>query len=278
MIRMIYGLVILLACIPMASAQHQTIRLKVLTYNIHYGVGLDGKKDLERIAGVIRRADPDIVGLQEVHDSVMTAILAQLTGMTGVFGASTEKETPNLYGLLNIPVPKSQLYYGDAILSKHPFDYAGNLSIPSASSSRYEAMCVDVDLSGKYGVETVVRFITTHFDYLGTLGSQAARMASVDVIEQAFICDHPDRPSILTGDLNATPGSEPLLYLEKKGWVNENLGRELFTVPVRSPRKQIDYILVRPTSRWMIRDVTVISEKMASDHLPVLMTLELMLQ
>ena len=276
MARVVYGLVILLACIPMAWGQQQAIRLKVLTYNIHYGVGMDGKKDLERIARVIRRADPDIVGLQEVHDSAMTAVLGKLTGMEYVFGASTEIEPPNLYRLLDIPVPVSQLYYGDAILSKYPFEYVGNLSIPSASSSRYEAMCVDVDLTGKYGEGTSIRFITTHFDYLGTLGSEAARMASVDVIDQAFIRGNPGRPCILTGDLNATPGSEPLLYLEKKGWVNENMGRELLTVPVKSPRKQIDYILIRPLSRWIVRDVRVIEEKLASDHLPVLMTLELM--
>lgn len=38
----------------------------VMSYNIHHGVGLDNQLSLERIAGVIRDAGADIVGLQEV--------------------------------------------------------------------------------------------------------------------------------------------------------------------------------------------------------------------
>jgi endonuclease/exonuclease/phosphatase family metal-dependent hydrolase len=219
--------------------------------------------------------DPDIVGLQEVADSGMTATLSQLTGMSGVFGASTEIEPSNLYRLLEIPVPESQLFYGDAILSKHHFRYLGNLSIPSASSSRYEAMCIDVNVSGKNGEESLVRFITTHFDYLQTIGSKLAREAAVEVIETAFVDDDSDIPYILTGDLNATPGSSPLKLLEEKGWVVDDAGKDLPTVPSVNPKKQIDYVLVRPEKRWRIVDVTVIDEKLASDHCPIMMTMEL---
>lgn len=256
-------------------AQEKPIQLKVLSYNIHYGVGMDSKKDLIRIADVINRLNPDLVGLQEVSDSIMTETIGQLTDMVGVFGASIEKETPNLYHLLDIPVPKSQLFYGDAILSKYPFQYIGNLSIPSASSSRYEAMCIDVDFSGKYGEKTVVRFITTHFDYLKTIGSKLSRKASVEVIETAFINGGTDMPYILTGDLNSTPQSAPIKLLEEKGWVKGDSGKELPTVPSISPRKQIDYVLVRPKNRWRIIDIHVVEEEMASDHRPIMMTLEL---
>jgi endonuclease/exonuclease/phosphatase family metal-dependent hydrolase len=257
------------------AAQEPSVQLRVLSYNIHYGVGMDAKKDLQRIADVINRLDPDIVGLQEVADSGMTATLSQLTGMSGVFGASTEIEPSNLYRLLEIPVPESQLFYGDAILSKHHFRYLGNLSIPSASSSRYEAMCIDVNVSGKNGEESLVRFITTHFDYLQTIGSKLAREAAVEVIETAFVDDDSDIPYILTGDLNATPGSSPLKLLEEKGWVVDDAGKDLPTVPSVNPKKQIDYVLVRPEKRWRIVDVTVIDEKLASDHCPIMMTMEL---
>jgi endonuclease/exonuclease/phosphatase family metal-dependent hydrolase len=267
--------IMFLGFLPRNYAQEKPVQIRVLSYNIHYGVGMDSKKDLKRIADVINRLDPDIVGLQEVADSAMTATIGQLTEMIGVFGASTEIEPPNLYHLLDIPVPESQLFYGDAILSKYPFKYVGNLSIPSASSSRYEAMCIDVDFSKKYGEETIVRFITTHFDYLRTIGSNYAREAAVEVIETAFINDTLDIPYILTGDLNATPGSAPLKLLEQKGWVLEDGSKALPTVPSISPRKQIDYVLVRPKKRWRIVDVSVIEEDLASDHCPILMTLEL---
>ncbi|MGW9685052.1 endonuclease/exonuclease/phosphatase family protein [Flagellimonas sp. 2504JD1-5] len=248
--------------------------IKILSYNIHYGVGMDLEKNLDRIAKVIKKYDPDIVGLQEVSDSIMVAELARLTGMEGVFGASTEIEPPNLYRLLEIPVPASQLFYGDAILSKHPIKYIGNVSIPSASSSRYEAMCVDVKISRLKGKEDQIRFVNTHFDYLETIGSKEARNASVEVIEQTFFAEHVPL-AILTGDLNVVPNAEPMQLLEEKGWMYENLGKELFTVPVVQPKKQIDYILPRPKSKWKVIAVEAVPETMASDHLPLLMHLEL---
>ncbi len=248
--------------------------IKVLSYNIHYGVGMDGEKDLQRIADVINKLQPDLVGLQEVSDSIMVAKLAQLTGMEGVFGASTEKEPPNLYRLLSIPVPESQLHYGDAVLSKYPMKYIGNLSLPSASSSRYEAMCVDVKISRFKGKEDKIRFVNTHFDYLETIGSKEARKTSVEVIEQAFFAEHVPL-AILTGDLNVVPNAEPMQLLEEKGWMYESLGKELFTVPVVQPKKQIDYILPRPKSKWKVIAVEAVPETMASDHLPLLMHLEL---
>src|SRR5256885_956387 len=39
--------------------------LVVASYNIHRGVGLDRRRDLDRIVAVIREISPDIVGLQE---------------------------------------------------------------------------------------------------------------------------------------------------------------------------------------------------------------------
>ena len=40
--------------------------LVVASYNIHRGVGLDRRLDLDRVAEVIREISPDIIGLQEV--------------------------------------------------------------------------------------------------------------------------------------------------------------------------------------------------------------------
>ena len=40
--------------------------LTVMTYNIRTGIGMDGVRDLERIAGVIRESAAVVVGLQEV--------------------------------------------------------------------------------------------------------------------------------------------------------------------------------------------------------------------
>src|ERR671939_18988 len=60
--------------------------LKVMTYNIHVGVGMDKKLDLQRIADVIRQEKPDLVGLQEVDRNVKRTEgkdeIAELAAMT----------------------------------------------------------------------------------------------------------------------------------------------------------------------------------------------------
>ena len=239
--------------------KRQQKQIKVMSYNIHYGIGMDEKLDLARIARVISDEHPDIVGLQEIGDSAMAAELGRLTEMKFVFGPSLDRMDG----------------YGDAILSNHPFEWVNNYSIPSASSSRYQAMGIDVDLSSIYGKGTRIRFINTHFDWLKTIGSQEARLATVEVIEKGFFNDENSLPAILTGDLNAVPDSEPLKKLEQKGWVNKNLGKELNTIRSTDPTRQIDYVLIRPEKKWKVMDVEVLDEPVASDHLPVVMTLEL---
>ncbi len=48
------------------TAEAKTVPVRVMSYNIHFGVGMDGKYDLERIANVIQNSKVDIGGLQEV--------------------------------------------------------------------------------------------------------------------------------------------------------------------------------------------------------------------
>src|SRR2546426_80737 len=55
------------------------IPLTVVSYNIHRGVGLDRRLDLDRIADVIAETAPDVVGLQEV--------IREAGGKTGDQGA-----------------------------------------------------------------------------------------------------------------------------------------------------------------------------------------------
>src|SRR4029453_2287313 len=60
-------LVLLLLCSSSAFARRS---IRIMTYNIHVGVGMDKKLDLQRIADVINKEKPDLVGLQEVDRGV----------------------------------------------------------------------------------------------------------------------------------------------------------------------------------------------------------------
>ncbi len=227
-------------------------QIRVMSYNIHYGIGMDNKNSIKGIAEVIKKADPDIVGLQEISDSLMAEDIGRLTGMKVVFG-------PSLGTMKG---------YGDAVLSKYPFEWEGNYSIPSASSSRYQAMAVRIDFSAKSSEIGKVRLINTHFDWLKTIGSENARLATVDVIEQAFF-KNSTLPTILTGDLNTEPGSEVIGKLKKYGWADSSAGGTHHTMSSTNPTKQIDYVLCRPANKWKVDKVHVMYGELSSDHLPI---------
>ena len=77
------------------AASTAPLRLRVLTYNIHHGEGMDGKLDLPRIARVIRATEPDLVALQEIDQRTertgqvdQSETLGTLTGMQVVFGGN----------------------------------------------------------------------------------------------------------------------------------------------------------------------------------------------
>ena len=90
--------VALLALAACASApEHEPQVVRVMTYNIHHGEGSDGRFDLQRLAQIIRDADPDLVALQEVDRNTarsggvdQIAELSRLTGMHSAFGKALE--------------------------------------------------------------------------------------------------------------------------------------------------------------------------------------------
>ncbi len=73
--------------------------LTVVSYNIHRGVGLDRRHDLDRIADVIAEVSPDVVGLQEVirEDGMphadQAAYLAARLGMSEIVMGETRTHT-----------------------------------------------------------------------------------------------------------------------------------------------------------------------------------------
>lgn len=48
-----------------ATARGTAVELRVATYNIHAGAGMDGVFDLERQTDHLRALDADVIGLQE---------------------------------------------------------------------------------------------------------------------------------------------------------------------------------------------------------------------
>jgi endonuclease/exonuclease/phosphatase family metal-dependent hydrolase len=89
------------------------------------------------------------------------------------------------------------------------------------------------------------------------------------------IFDTSSFPTILAGDLNAEPDSQPISILESK-WAAAYHHTKLENIfPSDSPRVKIDYIMYAPKDRWKVLESRVICDEIASDHCAYLVVLEL---
>ena len=248
------ALIVLVAVVNFLPAR-QTIR--VMTYNIHVGVGMDKKLDLQRIADVINAAHPDLVGLQEVDRGVKRtegkdeiAELASMTRMEYAFAPNLDFQGGK---------------YGVAILSRFPIKNIEHRMFENKREAERRGMLrVEVEVNGKR-----LNFITTHLDYQFADGRlfEAEQMLK-------FIGDVKG-PMIVVADLNDEPAGSAYQLMRTKfddAW--SGCCGEGFSYPADKPVKRIDHIFYRSGAGTRAKKSWVI-ETLASDHIPVMAELEI---
>lgn len=249
--------------LPNVYGAENTEILRILCYNIHYGQGNDGEYDVERLAKAIKRTKPDLVALQEVDVGVKRSgrvheaqRLAELTGMAVRFGPTQHYEG----GL-----------FGNAVLTRLPILNVVIQPLPYTESTKekvtYPRGAIAVTVRGPNGKP--LRFISTHFQH----NVPADRVAEAKAVNKHFATNN-EIPTILAGDMNAKPDSEPIKILLEQ-WTNAIDEAAAPSAPATKPRYRIDYIFYRPASRFQMVKSEVIAEPMASDHLPVFSILKL---
>jgi endonuclease/exonuclease/phosphatase family metal-dependent hydrolase len=236
--------------------------IRVLCYNIHYGQGNDGVYDIQRLADVIKQHKPDLVAVQEVDVGVERSsriheaqLLGELTGMSVRYGP-----TQHYQGGL----------FGNAILSRLPIVEVVIHPLPYTESTpervTYPRGAIALTVRGPN--EKLIRFVSTHFQH----NVPEDRVAEAAAINQLFAGD--DVPTILAGDMNAKPGSDPIRTLLEK-WTSTVGDSPLPTAPSAKPTSRIDYIFYRPQAAFELIEARVVDEPMASDHCPVFAALKL---
>jgi len=234
-------------------------RVAVLTYNIYHGEDANGGSNLDAVAGIIKSLEPDLVALQEVDNKTarakgldLTAELSRRTGMHGIFGKAMDYDGGG---------------YGEAVLSRYPVIETKNNPLPhSAKAEPRAALEIHIELPG--GMK--MAFAGTHLDHQR---DQSNRMMQAKRIMELY--ENYDLPIVLAGDLNAAPGSDPINLLSRQ-WSYAAQDNPQPTFPSVKPVRKIDYIMYKPKSRWKVVEVRVIDEKVASDHCPVFVVLELL--
>ncbi len=251
---------VLLCTVCSGALAAEPVLLRVLSYNIHHGEGVDGKLDLRRIAQVINDVKPDLVALQEVDQNVrrtqvvdQPSELARLTRMHAVFGANIELQGG---------------HYGNAVLSRFPITSWKNHLLPNFDAGEQRGVLMtDVSLPG--GTQSLI-LLATHFDHRANDRERMASTLKISELCEQFV----STPMLLAGDLNDTPESRTLEALQPTWSLTSDSAQP--TIPVARPARQIDFILYRPGKRWKILETRVLAEAIASDHRPILAVLELL--
>ena len=257
-------LVLMLLCVTSlnstnASAGLATKTLRVMTYNIHVGVGMDKKLDLQRIADVINREHPDLVGLQEVDRGVKRteardeiAELAKLTNRQFAFAHNLDYQGGQ---------------YGVAILSRFPIGAIDHQKFENRREAERRGMIrVEVKFEGK-----AINFVTTHLDYQFEDGRlfEAEQMLK-------FLHDIKG-PLIVVGDFNDEPVGTSYKLMSQgfdDAWLRSRAKDVGLTYPADKPLKRIDYVFTRKADRPKVKKAWVVNT-LASDHLPLVADLEL---
>ncbi len=226
-------------------------RLRVLSYNIRSGLGIDRRIDLDRIVDVIAAFEPHIVALQEVDvrrprsgTTDQPALLAERLGMSSYFGMCFERGAER---------------YGIATLTNLPHVATRQLMLPyEARHRRSEPRCALVTRLAWPSPAMEIDMVNTHLSVVPD--ERPAQVA-------AIVRELPGQEVIIAGDLNCTPGSTAFRTL--CGGMRSATGGAR-TFPSWLPIAPIDHILVRGPleivrgGRWTRGPV-----RRASDHLPV---------
>ena len=238
--------------------------LRVMTYNI-YGARATSPAnaaDLDAIAEMIRRQNPDFVTLNEVDvftnrtgkDVHQARDLAEKLGMEWHFSKAIDRDGGE---------------YGDAVLSKYPILEKRSYRLPCAAEQPGEdrSLCViRVQIDGKD-----LYVASTHLDHLSGDASRLVQATEIRRIRDTEL----EGDLILCGDLNAIPSSNVIAtmtsFLTNTGPIDQ------YTFPSDDPSRKIDYIMYAPIEHFGVQNCQVVSRGDqqvggvdASDHRPVI--------
>lgn len=220
--------------------------IKVMTYNIRHGVGIDDQLDLDRIIDTIQKYEPDIIALNEV-DRLMPRssmqkqdeMIAEQLGYHVVYGHN-----------INFGAK-----YGNVLLSRYPIQSWTNHKLPQLKGKITEPRGLieaQLDVNGK-GLNVFV----THLSLI-----REERPAQIDYVVRKV--EEANGPTILMGDFNEGASSEPMTKIADV--LQDSATESYHTFATDDLKVRIDYIFV--SDGLEVKSSTAVYSE-ASDHLPV---------
>lgn len=225
------------------------MQLTFASYNIHKAVGLDRRRDPDRIMAVLREIDADVIAVQEAdrrfgnREAVLPRELLEAHGHYRAVQLS--------------PGSQSIGWHGNALLVRRSFTIAEAGVVPLPTLEPRGAIRADLIVRGQR-----LRVVGMHLDLSGLRRRQQLRA----ILAHCARCDHAC-PTVLMGDLNEWSQHGGALREFHVPWRVLAPGRSF---PARRPVAQLDRVVI--SSEWINDGAGVHHSALAasaSDHLPV---------
>ena len=241
-----------------------TARLRLVTWNIHKGIGSDRRYRLERTIEVLKALDGDVVCLQEVDEGV-----ARSRGDSQVGRLCDALGYPHAALGLNVRVGVGA--YGSATLSRFPLWDVRNVDLTVPPKKRRSGLVARVE----HGPPGGWLLANVHLGLLHLERKVQVRRLLAHLLEHSPA----DSPLVIAGDWNEWGSRLVSGALKRSGFHLARLDahgpRGVATFPSRRPLLCLDRVLYRAPVR--VHHVACVNEGLAreaSDHLPVVVELE----
>ncbi|MFD2840948.1 endonuclease/exonuclease/phosphatase family protein [Populibacterium corticicola] len=247
----VIGAFIVRPTVPDEIPEIAVSQARVLNWNLHYGVSLDGDLTWDEMAEVISDSGAHIVALQEVSrgwilggGGDMLTYLANELGMEYAFVGAADLQFGNAL-LWNPMTPltdieRTALAYGDGPQHR------------SAIAGTWVSSGIDI------------RFVSAHLQHRES--NTPTRMLQIaDLFEGLDI----DSSAVVMGDFNAEPGWPEIIHFESQGFesaVDVYGDPNAMTYPATDPTYRIDWTF----TLGVTTGETTVLDTEASDHLPIL--------
>ena len=281
--------------------------MKLVTFNMQWGLGVDGRVDLPRIVAAARAmADFDVLCLQEVADNYpalkgntgmnqFAALAALLPGFTAIEGIGVDVEGD-----------ERRRRFGNMIFTRLPVLSVRRHALPWPADPGVSSMprvAIEATLALPMGP---VRVTTTHLEYYSARqrNAQAGRLHALhdEACERAL---RPGKSEAARGPFDATPQTVSAILSADFNFPPEDAAHDALMAPlpgggpayrdawqVANPREAhpptfcvhdrtwrdeaycCDFIYVSEDLASQVRAVEVDTQTQASDHQPVLLHLD----
>jgi len=246
------------------------MRIRILSYNIHKAIGIDGRFVPERIVEIIRHHNPDIALLQEVDRHVprsgMTDLASRLAG-----------ELSYAYRAVGMNVHMKRGKYGNATLSRFPIGRQRNIDLTVGGTKRRGAQHTRLHIEYR-GHRYEIDVFNVHLGLTARLRREQMErlLATADI---RHLASH--APCVIAGDTNDWQGELKRKFFVPAGFscaTNRRAGSRwaIKTFPSVAPNIGLDKIFYRGAIELVHAQRSRLKlARLASDHLPVLADFDL---